>query len=91
MFQLMRFVAGDASRSGSRYTVRNEAWNGSLAAGGSTTFGFTATPGGSGGANYAPVSPTGNGAAGTFWDKNRTGDVVVDELTPLAEPERHIK
>jgi|GEM_PF-1650301 len=36
-----------ASQSGSRYTVRNESWNGSLAAGGSTTFGFTATPGGS--------------------------------------------
>jgi len=36
-----------ASHSGSRYTVRNESWNGSLAAGASTTFGFTGTPGGS--------------------------------------------
>ncbi|MGI9178277.1 MAG: cellulose binding domain-containing protein, partial [Pirellulales bacterium] len=36
-----------ASQSGSHYTVRNEAWNGALAANASTTFGFTATPGGS--------------------------------------------
>jgi cellulase/cellobiase CelA1 len=35
-----------ASRSGSHYTVRNESWNGSLVAGSSTAFGFTANPGG---------------------------------------------
>ena len=34
------------SRSGSRYTVTNTSWNGSLAAGGSATIGFTASPGG---------------------------------------------
>jgi hypothetical protein len=36
-----------AERAGSRYTVRNEHWNGSLAAGATTSFGFTASPGGS--------------------------------------------
>ena len=36
-----------ASHSGNHYTVRNASWNGSVAAGSSTTFGFTATPGGS--------------------------------------------
>ncbi|MFM7136988.1 MAG: cellulose binding domain-containing protein, partial [Planctomycetota bacterium] len=35
-----------AERSGSRYTVRNEQWNGTLAAGAATSFGFTASPGG---------------------------------------------
>ncbi|MEX1077274.1 MAG: cellulose binding domain-containing protein, partial [Pirellulales bacterium] len=34
------------SRIGSTYTVKNAPWNGSLAAGGSATFGFTASPGG---------------------------------------------
>ncbi|MBX6387159.1 MAG: cellulose binding domain-containing protein, partial [Microbispora sp.] len=33
---------GVASGSGSNVTVRNESWNGSLAANGSTTFGFLA-------------------------------------------------
>ena len=51
-----------ASRSGSRYTVRNESWNGSLAAGGSTTFGFTATPGGSS-AVLRNITLVGSGAA----------------------------
>jgi hypothetical protein len=51
-----------ASRSGSRYTVRNESWNGSLAAGGSTTFGFTATPGGSA-AVLRNITLVGSGAA----------------------------
>ena len=51
-----------ASRSGSRYTGRNESWNGSLAAGGSTTFGFTATPGGSS-AVLRNITLVGSGAA----------------------------
>ena len=34
------------SRSGSTYTVKNAPWNGSLAAGASASFGFTASPGG---------------------------------------------
>ncbi|GII75007.1 hypothetical protein Sme01_74830 [Sphaerisporangium melleum] len=34
---------GRQSSSGSSVTVRNEAYNGSIAAGGSTTFGFTAS------------------------------------------------
>lgn len=34
------------SRDGNRYTVRNEAWNGAIPAGGSVTFGFNAGPGG---------------------------------------------
>ncbi len=51
-----------ASQSGSRYTVRNESWNGSLAAGGSTTFGFTATPGGSA-AVLRNITLVGSGAA----------------------------
>ena len=34
------------SRVGNRYTLRNAAWNGSLAPGASVTFGFNAAPGG---------------------------------------------
>ncbi len=34
------------SRSGSTYTVKNASWNGALAAGGTASFGFTASPGG---------------------------------------------
>jgi hypothetical protein len=37
-----------AGRQGSTYTVKAASWNGTLAAGASATFGFTASPGGSG-------------------------------------------
>ncbi|EFJ52893.1 hypothetical protein VOLCADRAFT_86333 [Volvox carteri f. nagariensis] len=55
---------------------------------------------GSSGAALGPATPTGNGgggpaaaaAAGPFWEKPRGGvDVSTEELTPLAEPEKHIR
>ncbi len=46
-----RLRGGGRSGSGSNVTVRNESWNGSIAAGVSTTFGFTA-----GGSSATPVA-----------------------------------
>ncbi|HYN93406.1 MAG TPA: cellulose binding domain-containing protein, partial [Pilimelia sp.] len=47
------------TNSGSTYTFRNESWNGNLAAGASTSFGFTATGSGT------PISCSVNGRACT--------------------------
>lgn len=42
-----------ASRTGTRYVIRNAPWNGALAAGASVSFGFTAGPGNVGGSQPA--------------------------------------
>ncbi len=53
------------SRSGNRYTIQGADWNKDIAAGGSVSFGFTASPGGvtAGPTNYALKS--GGGTGGT--------------------------
>ncbi|KSW14058.1 hypothetical protein ATM99_02975 [Cellulomonas sp. B6] len=42
-FTVSQLWSGEVSSSGSGVTVRNAAWNGTLPAGGSTTFGFIGT------------------------------------------------
>ncbi|GIL85496.1 hypothetical protein Vretifemale_14008 [Volvox reticuliferus] len=50
--------------------------------------------GGGGGAAMLPATPIANGGAATpggYWEKGRAGDGVTEELTPVAEPEKHIR
>jgi chitinase len=46
-FTITNIWNGKATRSGSRHTIRNESWNGTILPGQSITLGFQATPGGS--------------------------------------------
>lgn len=76
--------ASIVSRAGNRYVVAGASWNSSIPAGGSVTFGYTASPGsaaglptnfvlsGGGGANRSPVA-----AADTAF-------VVLGQATPVA-------